>query len=305
MSFTVDVVIPTYNIPERFTDLLKMLHLQSHPVSKIIIMNTVSDLNSDPEFQDYPDVSVYPVKITEFDHGKTRNEGLKKSDADYVLFLTQDVEIPDAFLVENLLEGFLEDPDAVVVYGRQLARENAKETEKYSRAFNYPGTSRTKRKEDLPELGIKTFFCSDVCAMYDRKAFLELGGFIDKTIFNEDMIFAHKVITSGKAVVYRADARVIHSHDYSGMQQLHRNFDLGVSQADHPEVFSGISSSKEGKSLVKNTALHLLKMKKPLQIISLVYISGMKYLGFLLGKNYKKLPDGLVRKLSMNQNYWR
>ena len=54
---SVDVVIPTYHIPGTFTDLLKMLHSQSHPISKIIIMNTVSDLDSDLSFPEYPDIS--------------------------------------------------------------------------------------------------------------------------------------------------------------------------------------------------------------------------------------------------------
>ena len=30
---------------------------------------------------------------------------------------------------------------------------------------------------------------------------------------------------------------MIHSHQYTNWQQLRRNFDLGVSQADHPEVY--------------------------------------------------------------------
>ena len=81
-------------------------------------------------------------------------------------------------------------------------------------------------------MGIKAFFCSDVCAMYDRKKYIEQGGFIKKTIFNEDMIMAYKFLMAGYGVYYKADACVIHSHNYSNMQQFHRNFDLGVSQAD-------------------------------------------------------------------------
>ena len=38
------------------------------------------------------------------------------------------------------------------------------------------------------------------------------------------------------AIAYVAEARVVHSHNYTNRQQLHRNFDLAVSQADHPEI---------------------------------------------------------------------
>ena len=41
-----------------------------------------------------------------------------------------------------------------------------------------------KQLTDLPELGIKTFFCSNVCAMYERETYLAQGGFPRRTIFN-------------------------------------------------------------------------------------------------------------------------
>ena len=91
-----------------------------------------------------------------------------------------------------------------------------------------------KSKEDIEKLGIKTFFCSDVCAAYKRDIFDRLGGYPDHAIFNEDMIYAHKAIMAGYSIAYAADACVYHSHNYTGVQQFHRNFDMGVSQADHP-----------------------------------------------------------------------
>jgi rhamnosyltransferase len=71
------------------------------------------------------------------------------------------------------------------------------------------------------------------------------------------MIYAAKVIENGYQIAYAADARVIHSHNYTGKQQFHRNFDLGVSQAEHPEVFEGISSESEGIHMVKTTIKEL------------------------------------------------
>lgn len=40
--------------------------------------------------------------------------------------------------------------------------------------------------------------------------------------------------------------------------QFHRNFDMAVSQAEHPEVFEGIKYESEGIKLVKQTAAHLV-----------------------------------------------
>lgn len=55
------------------------------------------------------------------------------------------------------------------------------------------------------------------------------------------MIYAAKAVEAGYSIAYAADAEVVHSHNYTNGQQFHRNFDLGVSQAEHPEVFGGVS----------------------------------------------------------------
>ncbi|MCU6429181.1 glycosyltransferase family 2 protein, partial [Enterobacter sichuanensis] len=124
---------------------------------------------------------------------------------------------------------------------------------RYTRSFNYGDKSVVKSKEDLPVLGIKTFFCSNVCAAYRRELYAALGGFEKHTIFNEDMIMAGKMIKSGREIAYVAEAMVYHSHNYGNMMQFKRNFDLAVSQADHPQIFSMASSESEGMRMVKQT----------------------------------------------------
>ena len=161
-----------------------------------------------------------------------------------------------------------------------------------------------KTKADLSELGVKTFFCSDVCAAYDRVIYNELGGFPRPAIFNEDMIFTGRLIEAGYGVAYAADAKVIHSHNYSGRQQFHRNFDLGVSQAGHSELFSRYSSEGEGISLVKQTAAYSCRMGRPWLLFPLVWKIACKYAGYFLGKRYDKLPGWMVRTCTMNREYW-
>ena len=98
----------------------------------------------------------------------------------------------------------------------------------------FPAESRVKSKDDLKTLGIKTFFCSNVCAMYEKAAYDRLGGFIRRTIFNEDMIYAGGLIQKDYKIAYVAEAEVIHSHNYNALEQFHRNFDLAVSQTAEP-----------------------------------------------------------------------
>ena len=190
-------------------------------------------------------------------------------------------------------------------YARQLPNENCNLTERYVRSFNYPEQSCVKSLEDLPKLGIKTYFCSNVCAAYRREVYEELGGFVHHTIFNEDMIYAAGAMKAGWKIAYAADARVIHSHNYTNKQQFHRNFDLGVSQAQHPEVFSGVASESEGKKMVLQTAKYLWGNKMAHKIPALLMQSISKYAGYLLGKRYESLPRSWVLAFSDNKEYWK
>lgn len=301
---TVDVIIPTYKPGREWKNLIHRLNRQTYPVRCIRIMNTGKE-NWDPVYETWTDkMEVHHVTRETFDHGGTRDKAARMSDADYLLFMTQDALPEGTDLVEKLVDAIEQEDDVRAAYARQLPLKDCRLAEQYTRQFNYPEASRIKRQADLPELGIKTYFCSNVCAMYDRETYFQLGGFVKKTIFNEDMIFAGKLIQSGYAVAYAADARVIHSHNYSALQQFHRNFDLAVSQADHPEVFGGIRSESEGIRLIKNTAGWLCAQGKPWLVPGLIWNSGWKYLGYRAGKGYRYLPRKMILWCTMNRNYW-
>lgn len=304
-KFVIDAIIPVYRPGKEFEELIRKLSQQSYPLNKIILMNTgEAPWKADIE-RKFPQCEVHLLKKEEFDHGGTRHLATTYSGADYMLFLTQDAMPEDESLVEKLLAAFSWDSKIKAAYGRQLPNSSCREIEKYTRKFNYPEESRVKSKEDLDVLGIKTFFCSNVCAMYEKAAYDEQGGFIRRTIFNEDMIYAGGLIQNGYKIAYAADAKVIHSHNYNAKEQFHRNFDLAVSQADNPQIFAGIRSEKEGARLVLSTAKHLLKMKKPWLLFPLVTTSAGKILGYKFGQNYRRLSERFILKCTMNPSYWR
>lgn len=309
MKPTVDIIIPTYKPGKKFTKLLNMLERQTYPVHRILVVNTGEEYWEKNWEAQHPKLSVRHIRKEEFDHGATRHLAVSLSDADIFLCMTDDAVPHDSHLVERLAEGFsLRGPKGerpAMVYARQLPDADCGAVERYTRTFNYPAESRVKTKADLPVLGIKTYFGSNVCCAYDRKIYDELGGFIQRAIFNEDMIFAAGAIKNGYAVVYQAGAKVVHSHNYGCMQQFRRNFDLAVSQTDHPEVFQGIRSEGEGIRLVKRTAVYLVKSGRPWLLFGLVVKSGFKYMGYLAGRRYRRLPKGLVRWCSSNRNYWK
>lgn len=301
---TVDVLIPVYRPGEQLEALLEKLEKQSYPVHKMILMNTEKSYFPDGLEKKYRNAEVYHLTKAEFDHGGTRDRGIRMSDADVIVCMTQDAVPADRYLIENLMKPF-SDSRVWAAYARQLPAKDCREVEQYTRSFNYPEKSRLKGREDLPELGIKTFFCSNVCAAWRRDRYLELGGFVKKTIFNEDMIYAGKLIQQGGLIAYCAEAKVIHSHNYSALQQFHRNFDLAVSQTMHPEIFGGIRSESEGIRLVKKSMQYCLKIGKPWLIIQVVTQSAGKLLGYKLGQRYEKLPRKMILWCTMNRSFWQ
>lgn len=306
---TVDVIIPAYKPDQGLLTLVDKLETQTVPINQIIIMNTEQKyldrlLYGTTIERKYHNITVKHLSKREFDHGRTRNQGVKLSQADVFIMMTQDAIPADEFLVERLLAG-LSGEQTAVAYARQLPDSGSSEIERYTRGFNYPEESRVKTKADLPELGIKTFFCSNVCAAYKRKVFDSLGGFADRAIFNEDMLYAARAVEAGFGIAYTAKAQVYHSHNYTYRQQFHRNFDLGVSQADHPEVFAAYSSESEGIRLVKNMVDHLKEKGMREKIPDAILQSGFKYAGYLCGKRYRFLTKRLVVAMSANKEYWR
>ena len=304
LQSTVDVLIPVYEPDDTFKKMLKMLSRQTVRPRKIILMVTEGKREVAPEDKNYPEIEIHKLRKEDFDHAGTRNEAARLSDADLLLFMTQDAVPEDVHFIEEMEEGMELSGKIAVSYARQLPKKDAKPIERLIRKFNYPEEPRLKSAEDLPELGVKTYFCSDVAAMYRRALFQELGGFQAPAVFNEDMVFAASAVKAGLTVYYNAQARVLHSHNLKLVEQFRRNFDVGASQADHPEVFEEISSEKEGGKMFKTVSKGLVSLGRWYLLPYFVLQCAAKFLGFRLGKRYRKMKPALVKKLSSNRAYW-
>ncbi|MCQ2191445.1 MAG: glycosyltransferase [Paludibacteraceae bacterium] len=303
---TIDVIIPTCNPGNELLQILGNLERQTIKPNKIFIMNTITgQCNVDVFNATYKvseNIEIRHLESKDFDHANTRNDGARLSNADYLLFLTQDAIPTDSHLLENLARNH--DENVIVSFGQQIADKNNK-LEYLARAFNYKPQSYIKSEKDKKEMGIKVLFCSNACAMYNRKAFWELNGFNSNSIFNEDMLFAYKVIKSGYSIAYESDAKISHTHHYTCWKVLNRYFDQGVSQKDNEKIFKEFSSLGEGQKQAKYIIGTLWKEHDYKNLVTFVAQSASKLVGFFLGKHYTCLPKGLCKKLSLNKNYWK
>lgn len=297
----VSILIPTYNAERYIPDLFKGLHnqiLEENQSIEIIVVDSSSTDNTVALINEmYPSVRVETIANSTFDHGGTRNYMASLAKGEYLLFMTQDAIPYDQYLVKNLLSP-LENNEIMISYARQIPKKDAKPLEVFARNFNYPSYQIIKNKDSLNELGIKTFFNSNVCSMYKREVFEHYNGFPEKIILNEDMVLASNIILDDFSVSYTADAKVYHSHNYNLGQQFKRYFDIGMAFNQTSYLLKYASNEKEGKRMVFRQIKYLVSNKEFLVLPVAIIENIFKYTGYFLGKKHKFIPNNIKRAFS-------
>ncbi|MGE6893911.1 glycosyltransferase family 2 protein [Priestia flexa] len=301
-SELISILIPTYNAQMYIEELMVALQkqqLENNQNIEIIVVDSTSHDDTVKILKEkFPKVHVYIIDNHTFDHGGTRNYLASLAKGEYLLFMTQDAIPADDLLVKNLLEGFNKSSKIAISYARQLPKADASELEDFARKFNYPHNSQLKNNEVIRNLGIKTFFNSNVCSMYKKDVFTKLEGFPQKLILNEDMVFASKVITSGGDVYYNADAKVYHSHNYTVKQQFKRYFDIGMAFEQTAFLLKYTSNEKEGFRMIREQIKYIFSIKKIYLLLKIVIENMAKFVGYNLGKKHYLIPLKYKKKIS-------
>lgn len=305
----VSLIIPVYNGGNLFKECVYMINYNLSNLPKEIQLSVLFiDSSSTDGTQSYIKTLPFQVKTIptdEFNHGGTRNLGVELlSNAEIVIFLTQDAILNNQDSIKNIIEVF-SDPKVAIAYGRQLPHLDANPIATHARLFNYKKESYFADLNSKNTMGIKTVFCSNSFSAYRISIFNELGGFPNNTILSEDMYFAAKVVLAGYRIAYVANAEVRHSHNYTPIEEFKRYFDIGVFQHDESWIrkeFGGAGG--EGKKYLISEFKYLLKFA-PLWIPKACLSNFLKILGYKLGQNYTKLPKSWVKKFSMHKRFWK
>lgn len=299
----ISVIIPTLNAEKYIAKLVLSLKKQTLAYAELIIIDSSSRDNT-ADIARNLGCSITIVEKNSFDHGGTRNLGAGLSSGDVLVFMTQDAVPADNKCLERLVEP-LKKTEIAASFGRQVAMEDAFPAEKFARLFNYPETAVVKGKEDLPRLGIKTFFFSNVCSAVRRREFEMVGRFPDRIIMNEDMVLAARLILNGYKVAYVPEAAVLHSHNYSIFQQFRRYFDIGASFSMNKWILEYAGAEGEGLRFTRQLLAYLLRHGHYRWIPHVLGLTVAKYAGYRLGLVEEKLPAGIKRVFSLHRDYWR
>ena len=249
----IDILCPLYNASNDFKVLMQGINQQVNvEIDKIIFPVTKSDDNTLELAKNVDKAVVVEIEKSKFSHSLTREKMVfEYATSDVVIFMTQDVYLSDVnalFILASSIKG-----NVVHSFARQLTK--SKGIEKYTREYNYPEKSYIMSQNDIEKEQIKAFYSSDACAAYNRKVFVELGGF-DGKIFqvSEDMYYCRKVILAGYSISYCAESVVTHSHKLKLKELYRRYYDIGKFFAQNPE-FKQYKSADSGFKL----ALYILK----------------------------------------------
>lgn len=297
------MIVPTLNAGVVWKAWLSAFKLQTLKPDEVIIIDSSSNDDTVKIAKEHG-FRVEVIDKRDFNHGATRRFGIELApNADIVIYLTQDAILANPKALENLIREF-DNSQVGASYGRQLPHKDATPIAAHARLYNYPSKSRVKSAQDIPELGLKTAFCSNSMAAYRRSALLQCGGFPVDTIVNEDMYVAARMIKEGWKVAYSAEAVVYHSHNYTYIEEFRRYFDQGVFHARQPWLREEFGSAEgEGMSFVLS-GFRYIKARHMSLVPSLIIRTILSFLGYKLGKLEAHLPLSIKKRLSMHPHYW-
>lgn len=223
---TIDIICPLYNAEKYINNLHQNLKKQKDVQLKNINYILTKSNDNTEKILEQIDCKYEVIEKQEFSHSLTRESVAMKSEADILVFITQDIIIEREDWLSNLTK-CIQIGECEAAYSRQTCSN--KTIEKYTRERNYPNESFIVSKDDIDNKGLQTFFFSDASSAIKRETFVKLNGYDGKNLpTNEDMYFAFKLITNGYKIKYCADSVVEHSHKFTLKQLYKRYYDTGV-----------------------------------------------------------------------------
>lgn len=296
------VVVPTLNAAADWPRFASALLACVRPDQVLLVDSESSD--ETVHLARNAGLAVCSVARAEFNHGGTRQRAASVcTEAEILVYLTQDSVLAGPQELKRLLSAF-DDPQVAAAYGRQLPRIGAGAIEAHARGFNYPAFPDVRDMSSRGRLGFRTIFISNSFAAYRRSALMHVGGFPSDVIFGEDTLTVANLLLAGYKVAYVAEACVYHSHAYTWRQEFRRYFDIGVLHRRESwllDMFGGAGG--EGKRFVLSELRYLLR-HAAWAIPSAAVRTGLKYLGYRLGRMEDRLSLHWKRRMSMHHRFW-
>ena len=278
---TIDIICPLYNA-SKYIDLLHNSLLKQKRVNINKFRYVLTDSNDDTEkYLKENDINYRKIKKEDFSHSLVREKEALESNADVVVFITQDVVIEDELWLYNLVKD-IDDKNIVATYSRQISKFN--NIEKYTREANYPDKDVIKSKEDIDKYGLKTFFFSDAASAINTKIFKKLDGYDNNNLpISEDMYIAYKIIMNGYKIKYCSNSIVYHSHKFT-IKELYSRYKLTGRFFKDNNYLDQYGTTGSGASLAKYILKRIFQEKRFLLLFRYPFDMAARLIGMKVGK---------------------
>jgi len=212
----VSVVIPVRNEAARIGACIEGVLSQTIEVREIVVVDSGSTDGTLDILAKYPQVRVEHVPAESFNHGESRNVGVRAAIGDWVALTVGDARPFDSRWLEELFAG-LTDESIVAVSGIQVVpHERGAPPLEWFRPVSDPAIHRVHFPDptafDALTAGEKREACGwdNVNALYRRDVLLEIP--FQQAAYCEDMLWAKDALRQGRAIAYNTGARVYHYH---------------------------------------------------------------------------------------------
>jgi len=312
----VTVAIPVRNGGELLGRTLRSLSAQT--VEHELLVCDSGSRDGSPGLARAHGARVIEIPTSRFSHGGTRNMLMAEAAGSHVAFLTQDAEPEDERWLERLLAGFSLAADVAIVYGPYRPRRDASlpvrlELERWFASLSPAGApvverlSEQRRGRGALDLVGRPGFFTDANAGVLRSAWQRVP--FREVPYAEDRVLAIDMLRAGYAKAYVPEAGVLHSHDYTTLEELRRSFDEGRALREvygwvEPAAPAPVLRRLRGELGQARRELRQAGMPPPARAAALAAVGRRacaRMLGAALGSRADMLPATLRRGLSLER----
>jgi rhamnosyltransferase len=228
-NVSISVIIPTKNAGPEFCDTLAAIRKQARESEIVVVDSGSSDGTLDIARQFRARTISIPPES--FNHGETRNFGIRQSTGDFCVMLVQDAVPVGETWLEELISPF-SDPLVVGVTVAQVPRPDSDPLSRWQVEYRNRFLGEERRVEELEnwehfanlsfQERLRLVSFDNVCSAL-RREFWGQNPF-QRLPFAEDLDWGVRAIAAGKRIVYDPSTRVIHSHNRPAAYHLRRSY---------------------------------------------------------------------------------